>query len=254
MWTHKDLDILIVNTGDDQETIKRNISYRNSSFYLIPSKKVGQTYKVLWYDKYRSGYISPTRASATSIKVDILLPGIMDIPSFDKRYIARVSHPSRSVTLPTAPLSLVLLLKLQAWSQHRAALEYYYSKEQYKDQRDLDSLVPIAAGKGIQPKNDVFLSAEFIIKAETRIKEFLGMYKESLTRSGWSTMGFTVPPKARAAQSAVVTSSLSPDRESSRLITRGISTTTAESDTARKYNVRPLPKVRPLYSYGSSRY
>jgi len=250
--TPHDLDILFLDTTDDEETIKRRLVARNSSFYLVPSKKIGATYKVLWYDRYRYGSLGVTKASATSIKVDILRPPTMDIPAFDKRYITPIQAPSRSITLPTAPLSLVLLLKLQAWSQHRTATEYYFSKEQYKDQRDLDCLVPIAARKGIQPKNDAFLPARFIAKAEQHIKQFLAVYSESLTRAGWVTMGFSVAKRTTATSSRVATTSLF------GYISTGegtsTSTTTNESVASRKYHVKPLPRVKPLYSYGSSRY
>jgi hypothetical protein len=250
----QDLDILILGTIDDEETIKRRLTARNSSFYLIPSKKIGATYKVLWYDRYRYSYLGITKASSTSIKVDILRPPTMDIPAFEKRYISRVQAPSRLTTLPTAPLSLVLLLKLQAWSQHRTATEYYFSKEQYKDQRDLDCLVPIAAGKGIQPKNDAFLSAQFIEKAEQRIKQFLGVYSESLTRAGWITMGFAVANRTTVTSTRVATTSLFGYRSSGELLAGASTTTTNETMATRKYHVKPLPKVKPLYSYGSSRY
>ncbi|KAG8829309.1 hypothetical protein FRC17_006792 [Serendipita sp. 399] len=113
----------------------------------------------------------------------------MDIPSFPSTSI----DSSNGRGLPAAPLSVVLLLKLQAWSQHRAALSTYYSVEQYKDKSDLEYLAPYASGRGIRPMADLSLPTTFIANAQIRVREYLRYDPLSPTLSHWKKMGFEVP-------------------------------------------------------------
>lgn len=184
------------------------------------------TYKVLWYR-------APTYGT---IKVDILLPGIMDIPRFPSSRI----DSSNSLRLPCAPLAIILLLKLQAWSQHRAALEWYYSKEQTKDKSDLECLVPIAARRSVKPKEDVDIPTSFLSQAQVRVSEYLRLYPSCATKSGWNSMGFTVPNS--------VTPTPLPRLNVNSILTGEVSATSS------RYRVKPLPRARALYSFGSSRY
>ncbi|KAG8829780.1 hypothetical protein FRC17_006048 [Serendipita sp. 399] len=195
--TPHDLDILILNRYTDQESLKQSVCNADSSFFLVPSKKIGATYKVLWYRKsqysyYRSSYFGSRYAGTNTtgaIKVDLLLPGIMDIPSFPSTSI----DSSNGRGLPAAPLSVVLLLKLQAWSQHRAALSTYYRIEQYKDKSDLEYLAPYASGRGIRPMADLSLPTTFIANAQIRVREYLRYDPLSSTLPHWKKMGFEVP-------------------------------------------------------------
>lgn len=157
----------------------------------------------------------------------------MDIPRFPSSRI----DSSNFLRLPSAPLSIVLLLKLQAWSQHRAALEWYYSKEQSKDYSDLECLVPIAARKSIKPKEDPDMTSSFISKAQVRVSEYLQVYPLSGTKSHWKSMGFTVPAPAAA-----------PSLPKVKVMADEVATTSS------RYRVKPLPRTRALYSFGSSRY
>ncbi|CAG8617135.1 16110_t:CDS:10, partial [Acaulospora colombiana] len=124
----------------------------------------------------------------------IPLPRIMTTAHMDIVHTATLIQEPRSNNsrrLPAAPLSLTLLLKLQAWSQYRAAIEYHYSKEQYKDSSDLDQLVPIAERKHLKIKRDgQELPVDFVDEAQRRVTEYLQAYPSSPTRSGWIAMGF----------------------------------------------------------------
>ncbi|KAG8818122.1 hypothetical protein FRC19_010859 [Serendipita sp. 401] len=254
--TPHDLDILILDASIDQESLKRRVCDQNSSFFLVPSKKIGATYKVLWYRKprysysrsYYSSYDSYSYTSTTdtsgAIKVDLLLPGVMDIPSFSSSAISS----SNSRGLPAAPLSVVLLLKLQAWSQHRAALQSHYRMEQFKDSSDLDTLVPIAAGKGIKPKTDLPLPASFLEAAQTRVREYLVAYPSSDTRSHWKALGFEVPKllTTRTVSTRGRSTSNAVDDLTSTLSSLNISAGSSTSAT-RRY-------TRTSYTYGRYRY
>jgi hypothetical protein len=180
----QDLDILILNSPYDQETIKRMLTGANPAFYTVASKTIGATYRVLWY--HPLGW-SLSRGIG-SVKVDILLPGIMDIPSFSATYI----DTSNSRRLPAAPFSIVLLLKLQAWSQHRAAFKTYLNIKQYTDARDLETLVPLAAANGVRISEAV-LPSPFVEAAKNRVLEYLREYPEPGTIGEWRTIGFSLP-------------------------------------------------------------
>ena len=180
----KDLDILILNAPYNQETIKRMLTVANPAFYTVASKTVGATYRVLWYHPL-GGSFSPR---AGSVKVDILLPGIMDIPSFSTNYI----NTNNSRQLPAAPFSIVLLLKLQAWSQHRTAFKTYLNNKQYTDASDLEILVPLAVANGVRISEAV-LPSSFVEAAKDRVLEYVRSYPSSRTISEWKTIGFTLP-------------------------------------------------------------
>lgn len=242
-YLFQDLDILILNTSDDQEQIKRRLVAANPAFYLVPSKKPLATYKVLWYRTTTYG----------TIKVDILLPGIMNIPRFPSSRI----DCTNARQLPCAPLSLSLLLKLQAWSEHRAAPEWYYSKEQHKDHLDLEALAPLAALRSLKPKEDASLPSIFVSNAQKMVSEYLTVHPLSVTKKSWKSMGFSVPASStrsssssRSSTSSVGTGGLLTPTSASSVGIGDLLTTTSTS----RYHVKPLPRPRALYSFGSSRY
>ena len=178
------MDILILNAPYDKETIKEMLTVANPAFYTVASKTIGATYRVLWYNP--RGWSISRRTD--SIKVDILLPGIMDIPSISASYI----NTDNSRQLPAAPFSVVLLSKLHAWSQHRAAFEAYLNRKQYTDARDLEIIVPLAAANGVRISEAV-LPSSFVEAAKDRVLEYVRSYPSSGTISSWRTIGFTLP-------------------------------------------------------------
>ena len=149
---------------------------QDSSFYTVASKNPIATYRVLWY---RS-------SQGDRCKVDILQPGIMDIPSIEESRIQWIHG------LPVAPFSMLLLLKLQGWTDHRAAIKQYLRIKQHVDVTDINNLLPIAIKKGIRPNEDIFLPKDFIAKAQTRVNSYVLMFPNSRTK--WEALGFMVSP------------------------------------------------------------
>lgn len=96
-------------------------------------------------------------------KVDILQPGVMNIPDIPISTILQLGG------LPVAPLSLVILLKLQAWEDHRHATAQYLIDKQHTDVSDLRSLLPLASGMSVKPKKEDWLPNAFVTKAERRV-------------------------------------------------------------------------------------
>lgn len=74
---------------------------KDSNFYTVASKDPRATYRVLWY---RLGY-------SRSCKVDVLMPGIMNIPPVPA---ARIAYRRSRSELPLISFLPLLLLKLQA--------------------------------------------------------------------------------------------------------------------------------------------
>ena len=147
----------------------------NPSFYLVPAKTPGATYKVLWY-----------RTFSRRCKVDLLLPGAMDIQSVP---IADIEHPESGK--PCAPFMLVFLLKLQAWAQHCDSGEMRFWLKSSTDASDLRMMLPIARTKGLGIKREkAYLPPSLVASSVLRVKRFVEERPETL--HGWRALGFRV--------------------------------------------------------------
>lgn len=172
----KDVDILCLGWRWDQEDLKQRVVEADHSFYLVPSKKPGASYKVLWYQNY------PSRRC----KVDLLLPGIMNIPQIEFTDIDR-PEPGK----PCAPFTLVFLLKLQAWQQHRDSGEVRFRIKSNTDAWDLRRMLPIALAKGFSIKHrEAYLSPLLVAEAASRVNRFVRESPDTLR--SWKALGFSV--------------------------------------------------------------
>ena len=175
----KDVDIIVMTTTYSTEDLKTFVS-ATPGFYLRPSQRPGQTYKILFYK------LKPTMwANRRSCKVDILVPGIMNIPHVPPEQIVWVNR------LPVLPLIVLLLLKLQGWSDHRASTRSDYQQKQYVDIRDLSQLVVTAAREGVRLDNATWLPDTFISRGREHFALFLRIVRPAQT-SYWRDIGFEV--------------------------------------------------------------
>ncbi|KAI0658186.1 hypothetical protein C8Q70DRAFT_918106 [Cubamyces menziesii] len=182
--TPNDIDLVVLTNLYGQETLKSMLVAADSSFYLVPSRNPRATYKVLWY-----------RNAATfslSWKVDILLPGIMNIPNVPRdRIVSKSPH-----HIPLMPLMPHLLLKLQAWSDHRASHRSDQRFKQYTDVRDIDQLLDIALRRRehIRSASLDWLPQSMITAAITRLRSFVvhayGGDRERAAK--WRRLGFDI--------------------------------------------------------------
>ena len=160
----------------DPEELKRRVAAAHPSFYLISSRTPGATWKVLWYRA------NPGR----SCKVDLLLPGVMDIPSVP---IGDIEYPEQGK--PCAPFALVFLSKIHAWVQHRDAEEMRFRAKARTDARDLIKMLPIAITKGLSIQNkEAHLSPLLVASATSGVPKFVEERPETL--DGWRAFGFSV--------------------------------------------------------------
>ena len=172
----QDLDILCLDFPWGVEELKRRVVSANPSFYLVPSKTPGATYKVLWY----------RNRPASRCKVDLLLPGTMNIPFISS---SAIKHPEPGY--PCAPFALVFLLKLQAWVQHRDSEELRFRLKASTDAADLKMMLPIALGKNFNiRRKKPYLPPSFIAPAALRVERFVRECPETLPE--WTALGFTV--------------------------------------------------------------
>jgi hypothetical protein len=155
-----------------QEQLKARLIALDPRFYTVASKDPYATYRVLWFrlPTYTTGYSYAYRDR--SCKVDLLLPGIMNIPFVPKERIYKVrdegknylsskslayssssSYGSRSQSssnsdpLPLMPFLPLLLLKLQAWQDHGESSKLYMRQKQPTDVLDITELLALAVKK-----------------------------------------------------------------------------------------------------------
>lgn len=155
--------------------IKQRLTEQSSKFYLVASKNPSATYKVLWY-RLSGGH---------SCKVDVLRPGLMNIPDIEPGNINRIDN------IPVMPLSFVLLSKLQAWSERHVANQMYLRKKQCHDDADIIQLLPIAKSQKISPSDDRFITESFLSVSRERIHSFVKTFPS--TEKGWRALGLSTP-------------------------------------------------------------
>ncbi|GJE93054.1 hypothetical protein PsYK624_092130 [Phanerochaete sordida] len=162
------------------ENIKALVA-RTPGFYLRPSKKPGETYKILYHR------LQPTVLyDRRSCKVDILVPGIMNIPMVSRERIVMRQG------LPVLPLLVLLLLKLQGWSDHRASTRSDMQQKQYVDIRDINQLVAIAARSGEHLSQASWVPEALLDQGHQHLSLFLRIVRPAETQH-WLNLGFDVP-------------------------------------------------------------
>jgi len=177
----QDVDVLILDSQYDVERIKWMMTEENPCFYLVDSQTTGADWKVLWY--HPNGRGSTRRPNAT--KVDILVPGIMGLLSFDPYWIDY----DNTHSLPTAPLSLVLLHKARGWwGRINSPNDRHYQKH-WQDARDIANLVPLASQMGVTTNDDI-LPNDFMDSANEWVNQFIMAYPKLRTTYHWRKIGF----------------------------------------------------------------
>ncbi|KLO18393.1 hypothetical protein SCHPADRAFT_819913 [Schizopora paradoxa] len=208
----EDIDVVVLDASANQEAIKRQLAAKDPRFYLVEPKTYGATYKVLWFR------LSQMR----SCKVDVLLPGILNIPNVGYENVVQLSiqlklrgttprfvydtSPSTTTTInrtyPLMPLSVVLLLKLQGWADHRVALMTYMRRKVHSDIRDINKLVVAAKAAGVKPAEENFVPKDFLEEAKKRVRAYV--VQQAQTASSWRELGLfegdVKPPSEEAAR------------------------------------------------------
>ncbi|KAJ3558218.1 hypothetical protein NM688_g1060 [Phlebia brevispora] len=183
--TPNDVDLVVQANAHGQEYLKQLLCIHDSAtFYLRSSKNPAATYRVLF------AYLSPSTSRYSryrrSCKVDVLQPGIMNIPSVSKQRIVHIN------ALPVMPFIPLLMLKLQAWEDHSRSWRADFQSKKYVDVRDIEKLLKIAVERKENVRKDAAWLPESFVKAgRERLSRFLEAGHRE-TKSAWRRIGFDV--------------------------------------------------------------
>ncbi|KAG6899568.1 hypothetical protein C0993_009180 [Termitomyces sp. T159_Od127] len=184
----QDVDLLVLVSPESTvtaEELKQNLVILDPyHFFTTPSKDPLASYHILWYRLTND----PVQNAKTSCKIDLLLPGVMNLPNMPPSLI----HWDEG--LPLVPFSLLLLQKLQAWDDHRKSKDPIKWQRQRTDMEDLDGLTGLSALellKSSQPWSDATL---FNLEFQKLTKERVINYCASFPRSVpiWTSIGFKI--------------------------------------------------------------
>lgn len=168
------MDLIVLTSTYSQESLKRFLVASDHSFYLVDPKNKQATYKVLW-----------CTIGLHRCKVDILIPGILNIPHILPQHIEHIGR------LPVIPLVPLVLLKLQGWTDHRDSPKPWERLKEPVDLADVKEILAIACRRGDTLDHDSRnrLPSSFISAAERRVQQFVVKCPE--TRTHWITFGFS---------------------------------------------------------------
>ncbi|CDO77362.1 hypothetical protein BN946_scf184787.g11 [Trametes cinnabarina] len=178
-----DVDLVVLSTVYSQEALKEMLVRADKQFQLVRSRNPRATYRVLWYQ---------IPGTYQRCKMDVLIPGILNIPAVQYRYI--VSR--KPYHLPLMPLIPQLLLKLQGWADHRVSSRSDMRAKQYLDVRDVDALLEIAYSKKIRidDEDEKWVPAEMVQAATSTLRRYVVVASpNSLYR--WKALGFALSAK-----------------------------------------------------------
>jgi hypothetical protein len=172
------VDLLILDSSHSAEWFKTIVvaSYPHQ-FYLKDSKNPQATYRILWYGQ---------RDFGPQCKIDILVPGTLHLPLLSQSHISWISG------FPLVPFSLLLLHKLQGWTDHRDALENFKRQKQHMDAADVRRLMQLdpVVGLGSSPpwEDKELFDEEFQRLSKERVKLYCETFPDRA--EGWELLGF----------------------------------------------------------------
>lgn len=169
----------------EQEWIKKQLVKWNKRFFLKRAKDPNATYRVLYY-RFDQHTTLPPNFTARRCKIDILLPGIMDLPHLSGHQINYIDG------LPVVPFIVLLLQKLQGWDDHLNCAEAHKFRKHPIDAQDIKNLLEIAPDlsmRVVRPwsERDV-LSSGFQQASVERVKRFCQSFPETMEQ--WRSLGF----------------------------------------------------------------
>ena len=158
----------------------------NDKFFLVPSRNRRANYEVLWFELRAAN----RRRRRRACKVDILTPGLLDIPHVPRRRIMNINCPDETFPLPVMPILPLLMLKLKGWTDHRDSHREDFREKQYVDVDDIEELLPIVLNWNTELSDLSWVSREFKESAQRRVYEYLDVSEDS--EHQWASLGFKV--------------------------------------------------------------
>jgi len=174
-----DIDMIVLSDNLDTDEIKQMIVSADDRFYLEDSANPANTYKILHY-----ALPGPARLTC---KVDILVPGDLNIPNIPHRRIQYFPDP-HTTAIPVIPFLALLILKLQGWTDHRDSPRRDFREKQHVDVDDIHELLAIAEEDGEELRNERWMPKRFVGQARSRVLEFVDQFPD--TEDDWREIGF----------------------------------------------------------------
>ena len=142
---------------------------------------------MLWYSLSNSSSTYSYHSPLFDCKVDILTPGVMNIPNVPPGNITTISK------FPLMPLLPQLLLKLQAWQDHRLSRRSDFRVKEPTDIADIDALLEIAAKSGVRVRAEesLWVPRSMIVAAESRVRSYI-IFASTRSTAGFKKLGFNV--------------------------------------------------------------
>ncbi|TFK18610.1 hypothetical protein FA15DRAFT_603008 [Coprinopsis marcescibilis] len=186
----EDLDVLVFSPPAsvvDPEFIKKGLVKRNNQFYTKPSVDPAATYRVLFHHIPQHAVLPPN-FTRRFCKVDVLLPGLMNLPYLTESEVKEVEG------LPVVPVLVLLLQKLQGWDDHIKCVELHKHRKHTVDVKDIKSLLERVGEMPVRlyrpwSERELF-GAQFVNASEARVKAFCARFPE--TADLWEGLGFEV--------------------------------------------------------------
>ncbi|KAF7984318.1 hypothetical protein HWV62_15305 [Athelia sp. TMB] len=170
-----DIDMVVLTDQHTPEDLKALIADTDPKFFLVKSRTPGATWKILYYTLPNRGFC----------KADILLPGILSIPTVP---IERIRY-TRVPGAPVMPIVAVILLKLQGWTDHRDSEREDFQEKQWVDIDDIRDMLNVWA-KDHRAENlhtEQWMPADFVDAGQGRVIEFLEECPDTVAH--WRVIG-----------------------------------------------------------------
>ncbi|KAF8970335.1 hypothetical protein BDZ97DRAFT_1652612 [Flammula alnicola] len=193
----KDVDFLVLNPtpGQSDKDIKDLVVSSDPNFFLVASRVVGATHRVLWYT------LTPPSSKpkhAETCKVDILIPSLLNITRIPNSELHFDPSTSFVSYLPAVPFSTLLMLKLRAWADHSLPTASKVMHDRIpQDEDDIEELLRIGITLGskgvvrIGPEGDAdrwILGALQLERCERAVADYVKKWPR--TADGWRDAGF----------------------------------------------------------------
>lgn len=177
--TPNDVDLVVMTTDVDVEELKRLLVAEDGyPFSLQDAFDSTKDYKIVWY---RHDHDLPDSKRSPLLKVDILVPGNLNIPLIPYEAFEHLALelPCGTFVLPCMPLFPLVVLKLQGWC----------AIQNPKRKKDLGRLLSLAVSLRLNASLAEQLPEDFINSA----RHMASLYTMAFPNTGqqWAALGLS---------------------------------------------------------------
>lgn len=177
---YQDVDIVVNTEAYDPNTLKSMVADGDPAVFELhvahAQEDGGTPRHILW------GVLDRKQRC----KIDILVPGFLDIPSIPVSSVVTLHN------LPVMPLLPLLLMKLRGWDKHLNSPRQDHQKKQYVDAWDVYQLLRLAVSQGVNAADTQNLPEDVEGVAQIRSANFVARYPAQMEL--WRKLGLAVKP------------------------------------------------------------